>query len=256
VKISVVTVCCNSAKTIGYTLESFFKQDYREKELVVIDAASTDATLNIVRSFPQEAMIIVCEPDRGIYDAMNKGLGRFTGDAIGFLNSDDRFHDDQVLYEIATALGQSDIVFGNIDFVADHISSRVVRKWRGSAYRQGAFRRGWMPPHPSCYVRRAVVNAVGLFDLRYRTAADYDWMLRAFELYAFRTRFVDRTLVNMQTGGDSTSGISAYIRGNMESLQARRSHFGTGPIDLALFIKPLRKLTQFAIRQPVDQDLM
>jgi len=251
VKISVITVCCNSARTLGYTLESFFCQNYPEKELVVIDGASTDETLNIIRSFPQERMIVISEPDRGLYDAMNKGFDRFTGDAIGFLNSDDRFHDNEALFEIARALGDSDIAFGNIDFVADHVSSRVVRKWRGSEYNRGAFRRGWMAPHPSCYARRAVVDAVGFFDLKYQTAADYDWMLRAFELQEFRARFLDRTLVDMQVGGNSTSGISAYIRSNIESLQARRKHLGTGVIDLALFAKPLRKVTQFAVRRPV-----
>jgi len=221
VKISVITVCCNSARTLGYTLESFFCQNYPEKELVVIDGASTDETLNIIRSFPQERMIVISEPD------------------------------NQALFEIARALGDSDIAFGNIDFVADHVSSRVVRKWRGSEYNRGAFRRGWMAPHPSCYARRAVVDAVGFFDLKYQTAADYDWMLRAFELQEFRARFLDRTLVDMQVGGNSTSGISAYIRSNIESLQARRKHLGTGVIDLALFAKPLRKVTQFAVRRPV-----
>jgi glycosyltransferase involved in cell wall biosynthesis len=254
VKISVVTTCCDSAKTIGCTLESFFRQDYPEKELVVIDGASADETLSIVRSFPQECMIVISEPDRGIYDAMNKGFEQFTGDAIGFLNSDDRFHDHEALSEIARALDESDLVFGNIDFVEDHVLSRVVRKWRSSEYKRGAFREGWMAPHPTCYSRRAVVDAVGFFDLRYRTAADYDWMLRAFELQDFRTRFLNRTLVNMQTGGNSTSGISAYVRGNIESLQARRKYLGAGLIDLALFAKPLRKMTQFAVRRQ-GQDL-
>jgi glycosyltransferase involved in cell wall biosynthesis len=247
VKISVVTVCYNSAETIGYTLESFFRQDHPEKEILIIDGASTDETLNIIRSFPQENLILVSEPDRGIYDAMNKGLKQFTGDAIGFLNSDDRFHDDHVMSRIAAALDHADITFGNIDFISDHVSNRVVRKWRGSPYRRGAFRRGWMPAHPSFYIRRSVALAVGPFNLSYRIAADYDWMLRAFELNEFRSVYLDRALVDMQNGGSSTAGLSAWVRGNLEALKARRQHFGSGFVDRALFLKPLSKATQFLV---------
>ena len=245
-KVSVVTVCFNSARTIGHTLESFFGQDHQQKELVIIDGGSSDATLDIVRRFPQDDIRIFSEPDRGIFDAMNKGLDRFTGEAVGYLNSDDRFHDGGVLSAVSAALDRADIVFGDIDFVSDHDSGRVVRRWRSTPYRRGAFASGWMAPHPSLYVQRRVANAVGTFDLRYRISADYDWMLRAFELHGFTALLERRVFTDMMVGGNSTGGgLRTYVKGNLESLHSRQRWLGAGPIDYALFAKPLGKVLQF-----------
>ncbi|MEJ0067153.1 MAG: glycosyltransferase family 2 protein [Caulobacteraceae bacterium] len=192
-KISVVTVCRNSAKTIGRTLESFFAQDHEDRELIVVDGASTDETLSIVKSFPADRMTLISEPDAGLYDAMNKGLRTFTGDAVGFLNSDDRFHDHRALSAIAAGLEDADIVYGDLDVVAPDDEGRVVRRWRSTPFRPGAFRYGWMPPHPTFYCRRPVVKRTGLFDPRYRIASDYDFMLRAMELGGFTSARVPRS---------------------------------------------------------------
>ena len=245
-KISVITVCLNSAATIGRTLESFFGQTHPEKELMIVDGASTDDTLKIVQSFPSAGVRIISEPDNGLYEAANKGLAVFSGDAVGLLNSDDRFADEHVLSAISSALADADVVFGNLDFVADHDSSRIVRRWRGTPYAKGAMRRGWMPAHPTFYTRRGVVDAVGFFDVRYRIAADYDFMLRALEVHAFRTAFVDKVLINMKHGGRSTTGPKAYFQHNYEALQSRRRWLGAGLVDQATFAKPARKLGQVA----------
>jgi glycosyltransferase involved in cell wall biosynthesis len=242
--ISVVTVCFNSARTIGHTLESFFAQAHAAKELVVVDGGSTDATLEIVRSFPSANVVLISEPDRGIYDAMNKGLAAFTGDAVGFLNSDDCFKDAHALGALAEALAGHDIAFGDLDIVRRHGGGEVVRRWRASPWRKGAFRSGWMPAHPTFYCRREVIEAVGPFDLRYRVAADYDHMLRAMELFDFRAAPAGRVLVEMLHGGESTSGLRSHLRHNLEALDSRRRWLGAGPIDYALFAKPLRKLPQ------------
>jgi glycosyltransferase involved in cell wall biosynthesis len=210
-KISVVTVCFNAASTIGYTLDSFFAQDHADKELLVIDGASRDDTLAVVGRYP--GVTVVSEPDRGIYDAMNKGLAAFTGDAVGFLNADDRYKDRSALAEIAGALAGADIVHGNIDFVSDHRSGRVTRRWRTAPFRPGAFARGWMPAHPSFYVRREVVRKVGLFDLAYPIAADYDYMLRAMEIHRFSHAFIERPLVDMMQGGTSNAGVTSDAGG-------------------------------------------
>jgi glycosyltransferase involved in cell wall biosynthesis len=247
-KISVVTVCFNSARTIGHTVESFLRQTHPDKELVIVDGASPDATLAIVRSFAADEVRIISEPDDGIYDAMNKGLDAFAGDAVGFLNSDDRFTDEASLSHIAEGLADADIVFGNLDFVNDHDRRQVVRRWRGSPYRPHAFATGWMPPHPTFYVRRAVVDAVGRFDTAFRIAADYDFMLRAMELHEFRVAMIDRVLIDMMQGGDSTAGLKAYVRSNFEALKSRQRWLNSGSLDGALVAKPLRKLGQFLIR--------
>jgi glycosyltransferase involved in cell wall biosynthesis len=245
-KISVVTVCFNAAHTIRFAIESFLAQSYADKELIVVDGASRDETLEIVRGYGSEGIVVVSERDRGIYDAMNKGLGLYRGDAVGFLNADDCFASPDTLASIADGLSQADVVFGNLDFVADHHAKRVVRRWRGEPYRRGAFRRGWLPAHPTFYVRRHVVDTVGAFDLKHRIAADYDYMLRALEVHGFSTAFVDQVLVEMMQGGASNGSLRAYFRSNIEALSSRQQHLGSGAVDFALIAKPLRKLGQFA----------
>lgn len=244
-KISVVTVCFNSAATIGWTVESFLEQDWPDKEMLIVDGVSRDETLKIVQGFDHPSIRVSSEPDKGIYDAMNKGLRTFSGDAVGFLNSDDRYRDPQALTAIAEALAEHDVAYADIDIVADHESRRLVRAWRNTPYRPGGFRRGWMPAHPGFYVRRSVVEAVGEFDLTWPSASDYDWMLRAMELNDFRTGHVPHVVVDMANGGYSSSGIRAFLRGNMQSLQVRRRRLGTGLLDRALFAKPLRKIPQW-----------
>lgn len=247
-KISVVTVSFNSARTIGHTIESFLGQTHADKELILIDGASRDATLDIVRSFALPNVTIVSEPDKGIYDAMNKGLTLFSGDAVGFLNSDDRFTNEDSLAHIAAGLDAADIVFGDLDFVSDHERKQIVRRWRSSPYRRHAFATGWMPPHPTFYIRRAVAEAVGRFDTSFRIAADYDFMLRAMELHDFRVAMIDRVLIDMMQGGDSTSGLKAYVKSNWEALRSRQKWLNASPLDRALVAKPLRKLGQFLVR--------
>jgi glycosyltransferase involved in cell wall biosynthesis len=242
-KISVVTVCFNSAKTIGRTLESFFAQAHAAKELVVVDGGSKDETLRIVAGFPSKGVKVICEPDRGIYDAMNKGLAAFSGEAVGFLNSDDRFADSQALSSIAATLADSHIAYGDLDIVKS-LGGEVVRRWRTTGWRKGAFRNGWMPAHPTFYVRREVVEAVGPFDLRYRVAADYDHMLRAMELHDFRAAPVGRVLVEMLHGGESSHSLRSHVFHNLEALHSRRRWLGAWPVDYALFAKPLRKVPQ------------
>jgi glycosyltransferase involved in cell wall biosynthesis len=250
VLISVVTVCFNAAATIPHTIASFLGQTERRAELIVVDGASPDGTAGIARSFGDPRIRVVSEPDGGVYEAMNKGLALYRGDAVGFLNADDRFHDAHALAAIAEGLEEADVVFGDLDFVRDHETSRVVRRWRASPWRPGAFRRGWMPPHPTFYVRRAVAERVGGFDTALRIAADYDFMLRALEHGEVRAARIGRTLVDMAIGGQSTAGARSYLQGNLEALASRRRWLGAGPLDYALLAKPLAKLGQFAPRTP------
>ncbi|MER8758329.1 glycosyltransferase [Mesorhizobium sp. M0976] len=244
-KISVLTVCWNSAATIRHTIDSFFAQDHDNRELVVVDGGSSDETLAIVGSYPQDRIQLVSEPDRGMYDALNKGLRLYTGDAVGVLNSDDCFHDCTVLGRISAGLEKTDIVHGDLDFVENHLNKRVVRRWRAAPRPAKGFRTGWMPAHPTFYVRRKVAEAVGTFDLSLKVASDYDWMLRAVELHGFESITTNHTLVDMMVGGVSTGSVASYIGHNFEALRSRRQWLRSGPIDYALLAKPVRKLGQF-----------
>jgi glycosyltransferase len=243
-KISTVTVSFNSQATIGHTILSFLAQTHPDKEMLVIDGGSRDGTLEIVRGFASGAIRVISEKDRGIYDAMNKGLKNFSGDAVGFLNSDDTYHDDTVLERIAAALEGGDAVHGDLMMVKDHAAKEVVRSWRAGPFRAGAFRKGWMPPHPTFYVRRELAASVGAFDLGYRISADYDFMLRALELHARRTIYVPHPFVDFMVGGASTRGARAVVDGNLECLRSRRKHLGAPLLDWALLAKPARKLRQ------------
>src|SRR5262249_899395 len=162
-KISVITVCRNSERTIAHTIKSFLAQTHADKEMVIVDGCSSDRTLDIVRSFDNPSLRIFSGPDNGIYDAMNKGLRLYQGDACGFLNSDDVFQDAAVLKRIAAGLSQADVVYGDVLFVNNQIEKRAVRLWRAGGYTRGCFRYGWLPPHPTFYIRRELADAVGPF---------------------------------------------------------------------------------------------
>jgi glycosyltransferase len=243
-KISVVTASFNSEATIGFTIESFLRQTHPDKEMLVIDGVSKDGTLKIVESFGSNAIRVLSEPDKGVYDAMNKGFRLFGGEAVGFLNSDDTFHDESVLADIAAGLADADIVYGDLNMVTDHRSKRIARVWRGGTFHRYSFQLGWVPPHPTFYMRKEVAQKVGGYDLSYVTTADYDYMLRALALNDFRVRYLPRVFVDFQIGGISTRGIGVTIRGNLECLRSRREHLNAWPIDAAFFLRFARRIFQ------------
>ena len=185
--------------------------------------------MSIVRSYPQEQIRLVSEPDRGMYDALNKGLALYTGEAIGALNADDASTTAPCSARSAAALADADIVHGHLDFVDDHDSKRVVRRWRAEPRPRHGFRSGWMPAHPTFYVRRGVAEKVGSFDLSLKVSSDYDWMLRAVELHGFSVATMDQVLVDMMVGGASTRSLRSHIGHNLEALRSRRRWLGSGP---------------------------
>ena len=243
-KISVVTVCYNSQATIRGAIDSFLAQDHPDKELLIVDGASTDDTLKIIGDRQDASVKLVSGRDNGAYDAMNKGLALFSGEAVGFLNSDDEFHDNRALSRLAEALAGADIVYGDLHMVSDHQSKVLVRDWKAGRFGPRSFQRGWMPPHPTFYMRRIVAERVGGFDLSYRLAADYDLMLRAMSPADFRVDYVPEVIADFQMGGLSTRDFRATLQGNMECLRSRRAHLGAPPIDAAFFLRPLIRLSQ------------
>lgn len=242
-KISVLTVCRNAEKTIAGTIASFLEQDYPHKEMIVIDGASRDATAEIARQFSSPSLRVLSEPDAGMYDALNKGLALFTGDAVGVLNADDRYRDEGVLSRIAEALAGNDAVHGDLDF--RDAAGRIARRWRATPRPPAGFASGWMPAHPTFYVRRHVAEKVGAFDTSLPTAADYEWMLRAVDVHGARLAQIPAVLVDMALGGRSTAGLGAHLRHNLEALSARRRWLKSGLVDWALVAKPASKLAQF-----------
>lgn len=246
-KLSIVMAAYNSEATIGTAIASFLEQDHADKELIVIDGASTDATCDIVQGFDSPQVRLFSGPDKGIYDAMNTGLGKVTGDAFGFLNSDDRYHDATALTRLGQALDQADIVSGRLHFVREH-GGRPIRVWQAQQHRPGVYPRGFTLPHPSTYARRKVLDRVGEFSIAYRSAGDYDWLLRALEIEGFTHRVIDDPIVDMKIGGESTGGLKAIINNSREMLQVRRERLGSGAIDMALFLNLFIKIKQVLLR--------
>lgn len=244
-KISVITTALNSAGTLRKTLDSFYEQDWPNKEIIFVDGASTDDTVAVAQSYPQAEMTLISEPDSGMYDALNKGLRMYSGDAFGVLNSDDRFHDKCSMRLIAESLARFDMVHGHVDYVRDHETRDVLRAWRAQPRPKGGFKSGWMPCHTSFFVRRAVQEAVGTFNLAYRVSSDYDWMIRAIDLGGWTLDTRQEVLIDMMVGGMSTEGWRAYADHNLQSLKIRQKLLGSGAIDFALLAKPLRKVGQF-----------
>jgi glycosyltransferase len=243
-KISVITVCRNSAGTIAGTIQSFLSQTYPNKELLVIDGASTDGTLRIAKKLVSADIRIMSERDNGMYDAMNKGLRLYTGDAVGFLNADDTFHDTGALARVADGLRNAEAVHSGLVFVENHQTKKTLRTWKGEPFKRGQFRWGWLPPHPTFYIRRSLAQKIGEFDTGYGNAADYDYMLRALELHAESSAYVPGPLVDFLTGGAS-SGLKSVLLANIGCLRSRRKHLGAPLIDLAFFLKPgIKMLTQ------------
>lgn len=246
VKITVVTVCYNAAGTIADTLRSVAAQKDVEVEHVVIDGGSSDDTLNIVAQFPHVS-IVISEPDKGIYDAMNKGISQATGDAIGFLNADDYFYSDGSLRYITEYLTDAEAVVGDLMIVDARDKTRIRRFYSSRGFRPWMLRMGHMPPHPTMYVRREVFAEIGNFDDTYRIAGDFDFTVRLFlQRRQTRWRRVPHTLVAFRNGGASTRDFSAKVRMNREILRSLRSK-GLSLTSLALYARyPFKALQMIA----------
>jgi len=224
-KISVVTVSYNAAATIAATIASVRAQTHPDVEHIIIDGASKDDTQVIVERMADDCTLFVSEPDRGLYDAMNKGIARATGDVVGILNADDFFADDQALTRVAEAFatgGDHDAVLGDIAFVDD--DGRVLRRYDSGRFHPSLTRWGWMPAHPGMYLTRAAYERVGAYRTDLKIAADFDFVVRAFTLAGLRYVHLPRTLVHMRPGGASTDGWRAKMTINREVVQACRDN--------------------------------
>ena len=247
-KISVITVAYNSSKTIATTLDSVAIQTHYDIEHLVIDGASTDATLALIRNHRNPNIRLVSEPDKGIYDAMNKGLALAMGEIVGFLNSDDFYEDASVLEKVAAAFQDPAVEACYADLVyVTQDNSRVVRYWKSKPFISGDFAKGWCPAHPTFYVRRSVIARLGLFDQSYKLAADVEFMMRYLECGRIRTVYIPHVLVRMRLGGITNQSWRNIVQQNQEILSALRKN--DVPFSTLLFVvhKLISRLRQFVV---------
>lgn len=221
-KISIITATFNSAASISECVSSVNDQTYPLIEHIIIDGESKDNTLEIIKSFSNRVSIILSEPDKGIYDAMNKGIMLATGDIIGILNSDDFLASANIINQIVKIFETTDCdaVYGNLDFVAPGNTEKVIRHWKSSPYVPGSFQSGWHPPHPTFFVKKEIYAQHGLFDTSLEVSADFELMLRFIDKYKIKTRYLDKTFVKMRYGGVSTTSVKGIMQGNRNVLKA------------------------------------
>jgi glycosyltransferase len=250
--ISVITVSFNSAKTIRQTIESVLGQTHKEIDYIVIDGGSTDGTLDIIREY-DEQLRWVSEPDPGLYFAMNKGWAMAKGEFVGFLNADDLYYGNDVLYTYNKYMEvHSNFWFFYADLVyVDPIDTdKIVRYWKAGPYKRKAFLYGWMPPHPTFYVRKKCLEALGGFKTKdFRTAADYELMLRYCYKMGLDAYYIPKLMVRMRIGGVSNRSILHRLRANLEDYRAWRIN-EMWPMILTILLKPVRKINQYFMRPP------
>lgn len=225
-KISIITVCYNSAATIESTLKSVASQDYPDIEHIIIDGGSTDSTLDIIKRY-QNISMLVSEPDKGIYDAMNKGIMMATGDVIGTLNADDFYINNTAVSDVAKTFEDNviDACFADLVYVDQNNTDKIVRYWKSQQYQPGLFKKGWMPAHPTFFVRKKVYEKYGSFDLNFRIAADFELLFRLIEKNKIRTVYLPKVIIKMRLGGTTNKSLENIRIQNKEIIQILRAYY-------------------------------
>jgi glycosyltransferase involved in cell wall biosynthesis len=246
-KISIITVTYNSAATLEETILSVISQNYPDIEYIIVDGESTDGTIQIAEKYKSSISKIIREKDKGLYDALNKGIDAASGDIIGILHSDDFYTSTDVVRAYAKVFDEKncDAVYADLYYVNRNNTSKIVRTWKSGKYHKGSFLNGWMPPHPTFFVRRHIYEKYGKFNLELKSAADYELMLRFIHRHQISLQYLPQFTVKMRAGGKSNESVKNRVNANLEDRRAWEIN-GLEPKFYTLYLKPLRKLLQFA----------
>jgi len=249
-KISVVTAVYNRQETIGDAIKSVTSQNCEGLEHVVIDGMSSDRTAKIIDTNRESIDVSIREPDSGIYDALNKGIAASSGDVVGFLHADDLFADDSVIQRVQDKFqsGNYDAVYADLNYVAFENPDQVIRYWQSGDYFVSKFRFGWMPPHPTVYVKRDVYEKFGRYRLDHGSAADYECMVRLMVRNQIRVGYIPGVAVKMRVGGESNASLKNRLNANEADRKAWIENGLKPPFGLR-FTKPFRKISQYFRRQ-------
>lgn len=245
-KVSIITIAFNAEETIADTIQSVIRQDYENIEYIIVDGDSKDRTPEIIKSFGFEVDKFISEPDKGIYDAMNKGISLATGDIIGILNADDIYADEKVISDVVRNIQEnnSDSLYADLVYVKREDTNQVTRFWKSGEYKKGIFRKGWMPPHPTFFVRKEIYERLGNFNLNLKSAADYEIMLRFLHKNEISVAYLPRVITKMRVGGQSNFSLKNRIKANKEDRMAWEIN-GLKPAPFMFIRKPLSKVGQF-----------
>ena len=244
-KISIITVCYNSDKTLDKTIQSVLSQAYINVDYIIVDGGSKDTTIDIIKKYKSKIFKWVSEPDKGIYDALNKGVQLATGDVVGFLHSDDLLVDSKIVSTIANQFEKENIdgVYGDLQYVDKNNIGKIIRYWKSCDFNSSLLKKGWMPAHPTLFLRKKVYDKYGRFDLAYKISADYDFMLRILKDDSLKFTYLPKVITKMRLGGASNRSIRNIIKKSKEDYRAIRSNNIGGFITLML--KNTSKIKQF-----------
>lgn len=247
-KVSVITIAYNAADTLEDTLLSVIGQTYDDLEYIVIDGASDDGSFEIINKYREKIDQVVSEPDEGIYFAMNKGIKMATGDVIAILNADDTYASDVIIEKVISQLeaAKTDSLYGDLHYVDRIRAGNVVRRWKAGKFVRSFFLKGWMVPHPTFFVKKAVYEKYGLFNTDLTTSADYEFMVRVLYKEKISTTYMPEVMVNMKRGGQSNLSLQNRIKANKEDRLAWDLN-GVKPEAFTFIKKPFRKISQFLI---------
>lgn len=245
-KISIITVSYNSSETIEATIKSVLSQSYPDIEYIIIDGKSKDSTMEIVNKYRDKIGVIVSERDKGIYDAMNKGVALSTGDVVGILNSDDFYADEHVIRDVVNKFRETecDALYADLVYVNRGQEDQIIRVWSAGEYRPGRFLKGWMPPHPTFFVKKSLYDRLGSYNTTLRSAADYELMLRFIHKNKIKLAYLPRIITKMRSGGQSNVSLRNRLKANMEDRAAWRMN-DIKPSWYTLTWKPLSKVFQY-----------
>lgn len=244
-KISIITATYNSEKTIIDTIKSLESQTYDNIEYIIIDGKSKDNTLDLIRNNSKRVSKIISEPDSGIYDALNKGIMYSTGDVVGFLHSDDIFSYPDAISDLVNKLSSdnSDAIYADLDYISKEDDDKIIRHWRSGTYKKENIMRGWMPPHPTFFMKRNLYIEYGLFDLQFKISADYDSLLRYIWKNNISLSYLSKVTTKMRVGGESNRSIKNIIKKTKEDIMALKKN--ELPWMKAIILKNLSKIPQF-----------
>ena len=246
VKVSIITVVLNNVQHIEDCINSVLNQNYRNIEYTIIDGGSTDGTINLIKKYEKKIFQWISEPDHGIYDAMNKGIMKSSGDIIGILNSDDMYADEKVIEKVVDCFldTYTDTCYGDLAYVDRNDINKIIRYWKSNSYNKENFRRGWMPPHPTFFVRREIYDKYAEYNLNFPLAADYELMLRFLYRHDVSAAYIPECLVKMRTGGSSRPGLLNTYNNMAENYKAWKVN-GLNTNPLTFILKPLFKTLQY-----------
>jgi len=250
VKVSIITVVYNGVETIRDCIESVLGQTHPELEYIIVDGESTDGTVELVKTYGDRVSRFVSEPDKGLYDAMNKGIGLAAGEVIGFLNADDMYRHKDVVKHIIQQFAETGVdgVYSDMLYVDRIDLNKIKRYWASGTYKHGDFLWGWMPGHLSFFARKRVYDQYGLFRLDLKSAADYELMLRFIHKHRISLAYLHETTIVMREGGVSNANLTNRVRANQEDRMAWELN-GLKPYFFTLMLKPLRKIVQLVQRE-------